>query len=145
MATANAINYRQLYFEHPDLTRIFGRPTFNSIKKLEDELKANAQGVYSPLGGGENGHLGLVVNPLLYIAVSQTPFVTPPTPRPHVILPNEPPHMAIQRLAQHANNQNLFREVIGMKKALMQQLIQAFDQSYLRDLRHDTSQTLHHR
>ena len=51
MATNSAVNYRELYFEYPDLTKIHGEPTFETIKTIEDELKANAQSVYSTLGG----------------------------------------------------------------------------------------------
>ena len=137
MALASTVNYRSLYFEHPDLTKIFDKPS-------EDELKANAQSVYSPLGGGQHGHLGLVVNPFQYTSVSNIPFITPPNPRQYVIIPNEATHIAQARLEQHQTVTKLFREVTGVKKALLQQIVQTVDDSYLKSLRHPLNNTLNH-
>ena len=49
-------------FEYPVLTKITGILNYPVIKKLKDEIKANAVFVYSELGGGQNDHLGLVFN-----------------------------------------------------------------------------------
>ena len=143
MAHTTAANYRNS-FEYPELTKIFGRPSYDSLKLIEDELKANAQAVFSPLGGGQHGHLGLVVSPFQYASVSNIPFITPPTPRPFVIIPQEAPHVAQQRLAQHNTSKELFQEVHGVKRALVQQLIQAVDKTYLKDMRHPLTNTLDH-
>jgi hypothetical protein len=46
---STAINYRNTYLEFPELTKLQGKPTSESIFKLRNELKANAQSVYSKL------------------------------------------------------------------------------------------------
>ena len=48
-------------FPHSSLTKIEGRPTKKTIKKIIDELRANCGNVYCPLGGGINGYLGATV------------------------------------------------------------------------------------
>jgi hypothetical protein len=47
MTVSTGINYRQTYFEYPELTKIHGKPSSESLFKLRNELKANAQSVYS--------------------------------------------------------------------------------------------------
>ena len=59
------IDYIKTNFEVENLTKITGRPNYQLLKKLKDELMANAASVQSNLGGGANGHLGLVLNPQL--------------------------------------------------------------------------------
>ena len=144
MAFPNAVDYKTTCFEHPELTKIHGEPTFEKLKVVEDELKANAQSVYSPLGGGQHGHLGLVIEPFQYTTVSRVPFVVPPAPGAFTILPNEQPHVAQARLAQHEANIQIFREVTGVKKALIQQIVQAVDSAYLKPLRNSMTNTLDH-
>jgi hypothetical protein len=46
--------------------KISGDPTYASLTKLEKECKANRKSVTSTLGGGLQGHLGLVSNALTY-------------------------------------------------------------------------------
>ena len=64
--TTHTVDYRTTVFEYPNLTRIHGEPTFETIKKLYRELMINAQTVHSDLGGGAHGHLGLTLSPGRY-------------------------------------------------------------------------------
>jgi hypothetical protein len=74
-------NYRETYFQHPTLTKISGDPTYTSLAKLEREIKANGKSVPSTLGGGTQGHLGLVSSPQSYERVSPgVPFNRPVLP-----------------------------------------------------------------
>ena len=54
------INYKDTLFKLANLTPIRGKPTFETLHKLRNEIKANAKAVYSNLGGGAHNHLGLV-------------------------------------------------------------------------------------
>ena len=54
------IDYKNNIFEYPDLTGIIGEPVTASLITLHNKVKSNAQAVNTSLGGGENGHLGLV-------------------------------------------------------------------------------------
>ena len=62
-------------FEHPILTKIIGPLTYRQLKTIKDELKANAASIYSELGGGAHGYLGLVLTMLEYANVSATMFI----------------------------------------------------------------------
>ena len=77
-----SINYRTDYFQYENLTPIHGEPDFVSIQKLKNEVKANAQSVPSTLGGGNHGFLGLVLHPVEYALISNTPFISETYPGP---------------------------------------------------------------
>ena len=59
-------NYRSDFFEFETLTPIIGKPDYQSLKRLKDQIKANAQAVPSTLGGGQHGLLGLVLSDVEY-------------------------------------------------------------------------------
>ena len=83
MATSSSgggIDYRSIFFAHPTLTPIQGEPDADALITLKNQLKANASSVPSNLGGGNHGHLGLVLSPAAYALVSNTAFVTPAHP-----------------------------------------------------------------
>ena len=77
-------DYRSL-FEIKEATRINGEPTYESLTNLQDQLKINAQAIPSVLGGGNHGHLGLVVSPTEYQMITLTPFVRPTNPGEFVL------------------------------------------------------------
>ena len=42
MSTSSNINYIDTYFEFKELTKIHGEPTYDTLKQLHNQLKANA-------------------------------------------------------------------------------------------------------
>jgi hypothetical protein len=64
-------------FPHPALTPITDKPTAATIKQLKKETFANARSVHSELGGGMNGHLGIVMAVAPYVIRAGQPFVAP--------------------------------------------------------------------
>jgi hypothetical protein len=56
-----------LVFPTPVLMSIVGRPTNSSLQVMQQQLYQNTRAIASPLGGGENGHLGLIMPPAEYI------------------------------------------------------------------------------
>ena len=74
-------SYRDLYFEHKNLTRISSEPTFATLHQLLLELKANAVSVPSTLGGGAHGFIGIILSAVTYVTLApMPPFVTPVHP-----------------------------------------------------------------
>jgi hypothetical protein len=75
-----------LVFPTPVLTPIVGRPTNSSLQIMQQQLYQNACAVASPSGGGENGHLGLIMPPAEYllrpgaIAIPVHPVILGPAP-----------------------------------------------------------------
>jgi len=68
---------------------------------VRNEVRANAQSVNCVLGGGANGHLGLILDPRQYATISQYPYVRPMFPGPLYVPPNIPQQMAIMLQNQH--------------------------------------------
>jgi hypothetical protein len=74
MSSTN-IDYVSTYFEFRTLTKIHGEPTYESLKSMTNQLKANACSVTSDLGGGSHGHLGLIMTPTEYALVSSVLYL----------------------------------------------------------------------
>jgi hypothetical protein len=139
---SNGINYRETYFEFPELTKIHGEPTSESLFKLRNELKANAQSVYSHLSDGTHGHLALVLSDAQYAILTNQPFTRPAHPGPLVIPAGTTAVMATAMKDAHVEQIRLFREVQGVEKALIQQIVQAVEAPYLIALRERSSNSL---
>ena len=73
--TISTVNYREKIFDHPDLTKITGVPTYETLHLLHNEIKANTMAVQSNLGSGQHGYLGLVFILTYYVLLTNTPFV----------------------------------------------------------------------
>ena len=131
-SSGGGIDYRSIYFAFPNLDPINGEPDADILIKLKNQLKANASSVPSNLGGGNHGHLGLVLTPQTYAMVSNLPFVQPAHPGLLVIPPGTATGpMATVLREQHVENVRLFREVTGIEKALKQQILKAIEQQWL--------------
>ena len=91
------IDYATTHFEYPTLDKIHGKPTFSTLTTLKKQLKSNAQSVVSDLGGGAHGHLGLVLSPEEYTAVSNTAYTRPDHPGPFILPRNVDPIKAVRR------------------------------------------------
>ena len=70
-------NYRETHFAYPDLSRVIGCPTYDTLHNLKNEIKANALSVHSNLGGSQHGNLGLVISSAAYASVSNVQYVIP--------------------------------------------------------------------
>jgi hypothetical protein len=99
------VNYREVFFEDPDLSRIIGIPTYETMHTLNQELKSNAISVHSNLGGGQHGHLGLVVSPNAYALLSNMPYARPGHPAPLAIPQNASHHL--QNLLERTHQDEL--------------------------------------
>jgi hypothetical protein len=142
MASSNGINYRETYFEYPELTKIHGEPNSESLFKLRNELKANAQSVYSNLSDGTHGHLALVLNDAQYALLTNAPFDLPVHPGTLLIPDGTTGPMIAALKEAHHEQLRLFKEVQGVEKALIQQIVKAVDAPYLTAIRDRASNSL---
>ena len=144
MTKSSNIDYVSTYFEIPELTKIHGRPTFETLKVIKNELKTNGSSVTTDLGGGLNGHVGIVTTPAEYTLVSIIPYVRPVHPGP-LVLPNGVGitnlHREIAR-DDHKEAVRLFREVVDVEKALIKQIVQAVPEVYLKPFRNQYSNSV---
>eukprot|EP00957_Ditylum_brightwellii_P066026 5007924-Ditylum_brightwellii.AAC.1 len=59
---------------HPTLQRVEGEPDYAAIDTVMQQLYQNAAIIPSSLGGGAHGHIGLVMEPMLYSSLSATAY-----------------------------------------------------------------------
>jgi uncharacterized phage-associated protein len=126
-----AVNYRETFFPKPDLTRIIGIPTYDTLHQMQLELKSNALSVHSNLGGGAHGHLGLLMTNAQYALISDAPYERPE--HPGVLhIPHAATRVASDALKRtYDENLRVFHEVRGVEQALIQQIVTAVDEQYI--------------
>ena len=135
-------DFKTTYFQFERLTPIQEKPDFQTLTRLENELKTNAQAVPSTLGGGAHGLLGLVLTDLEYALVSNTPFVREPYPGPLTFPVGT---TALQsKVLQDAYEKRLKNLEIcdGVEKALIQQIVKAAHEDWLQPLRNAVTNAL---
>ena len=128
------------YFQHKLLTRIHGQSTYETLQTLATEIKANAASVPSTLGGGQYGHLGLILSDERYATLAHTvPWVSPANPGPFV-----PP--ANGTGAQIEAAKDVWRELRlsfdlcqATENELIAQVVESIDPIYLRALLNRTT------
>ena len=131
------INYKNNQLEYPELTRIIGEPTTATLIVLLNEVRANASSVHMDLGGGQDGHLGLVCSPEVYqeLVPNGEPYIRPNNPgRLHLDLGMTRYEIA-HASDEHNEETRVFREVIGVERAIRQKFVTAIEPTYLRALR----------
>ena len=118
-----------VHFTYPTLDKIHGEPSYESLKTIKQQLKANAQS----LGPQTNyGYLGLVLSPQEFQQISNVAFTRPTDPG-HLNIPAfTPAHEALIRQSRHAEEKNRFRECNLVEQALKRQLVAALDEEYVR-------------
>ena len=134
MTTTATVDYKNSIFEYPVLTKVTTRPTYPILKQIKNELKANAGKVQCELGGGNNGHLGLVLTDIEYALVSPIPYLRPT--HPGAVCPVGTTQIQNTNLrAQYNEELRLFREANAVESALLQQLTDALPPHYLKQYR----------
>ena len=85
---STSFDYTTTYFQFKELTKMHGATTYETLQEIKDQLEANTESVSLDLGGGANGHLGLVLSPVEYSNVSTIPYKQPPHPGKLIIPAN---------------------------------------------------------
>ena len=105
------IDYKNNYFEHPELARIPGEPETKELITLQRQIRANAFTVHTVLGGCHHGHLGLVCIAQTYATIPNTePYVRPNAPGPLVPIPGATQFQIQQQCDQHAEETRLLEK-----------------------------------
>ena len=130
MTTIN-IDYINASFEYPVLTKIQGLPTYTTLKIIKDEMKANATSVSTDLGGGTNGHLGIMLRPIEYSNASLIPYNRQVHPGTLIIAPGTSLHESTRLRDDFKEELRQYRECTQVEKALTKKLGTALPQMYL--------------
>jgi hypothetical protein len=118
-------------FPHPELTAITERPTIATTNRLRKELYDNAMSVETSAGGGENGHLGLVMPADKYAEHAGEAFEEPahPGPLPDYAGLTEKQIIAANRL--YDASLAAYKTCKALKVDLRKQIIAAVPKVYL--------------
>ena len=138
--TLTNYDFRNTHFEIKHPTKISKQPDFESLTTLYDQIKRCAQNVPSNNGGGNYGHLGLVVTATDYQLVSIVPFNRPANPGEFTI-PAHPQggnytadEIKVMKNI-HDDEVREYEKVNQVEAALKQFIVEAIEEDYLLDLR----------
>ena len=118
------------------VTKVHGQPSNTDIDLLEEELIAIAATVATALGGGNNGHAGMILADAEYAALAPgTPFIQPANPG---IYPDGVTNANRARLeAEHKEQVRQFETYVGVAMGLKDLIQQAIDCNYLLELKQE--------
>ena len=119
---------------YPVPTRINGEPDYPNLNTLYKQLKANAKSIHSPLGGGSNGHQGMIMTPIAYARIpGAVAWQQPEYPGTINIPVNATQHQSNTIRDQWNENMRNFNLATNVNRILKSQLMQAIDEPYLAD------------
>ena len=118
------------------VSKIVGQPTNQGIDLLEEELLAIAASITTPLGGGNNGHAGILMDNVDYMATFgvATAFIAPPNPGVYPAGPF-PAGLRKEREAEHEKEIEVYETYLGVAEGLKTLIRQAVDEDYILELR----------
>ena len=140
----NAIDYTNTHFVHKELTKIHNKPTYESLKKLKDELKANCASVRSNLDEGQHRHLGLAITPAEQALFYPIPYVRPVDPGP-LVLPHGSGVTNLQREIgrdAHKEAQRVWIKATEVERSGLKQLVKALPPLYVKGLLNRVSMSI---
>ena len=86
-------NFRELYFEHQDITRIDGESTFAALHNMVLQLKSNAVYGMGTLGDGVYGYIFIIMSPVTDATLDPLSlFIVPAPPGPINVTDNATQH-----------------------------------------------------
>ena len=68
------------FFPYQTLPKVYGEPTFQTLYDTAQHLQDNVSAVKTTLGGGNHGHLALILTPVVYHAITGHNWVEPVHP-----------------------------------------------------------------
>jgi hypothetical protein len=123
-------------FPTKTIPTIQGEPDYGSISNMVQLMYDNAASLPTTLGGGQHGHVGLIMTPILYATLSFEPYEHPDDPGPVPIHPNNAnkAQRESQRL-EFKEDRRIYESHIIMDNALKSQVIDTINNTYLCELR----------
>jgi hypothetical protein len=124
-------------FPHPVLPTVQGDPDYQTINATRKFLQANSRAIYTHLGGGKLGYLGLIIWDASYSNIAPTTdeeptlWLTPNAPgRAPATMDGTAAQISAARLMWEEDVQT-YRACTSVQQALKKQIISVFDPMYL--------------
>jgi hypothetical protein len=123
-------------FPIKSLPVITGEPDYALVNDMMQDLYTNAASLPTTLGGGQHGHIGIVMSPILYATISAVPYNQPVDPGPEPLFAaNASQATKDNRRTQHKQERRIFDHATNMEDALKAQVIDAVESTYLCEMR----------
>ena len=124
-------------FPNPTIPKIHGTPHYFSIAKAHTPLNKNATSVYSSYGNPALGHYILTASDAKYLLRNGTAFIIPFNLGVHpVVAPGATNAQIAHAKREHEESTQEIRLFKAVENALNNQLVNAIDNIYIKDLRY---------
>jgi len=123
------------------VTKIHGQPTSHDLTNLEKEIISILANIPTTLGGGNHGHVGVIMDPTEYNTMTGgTAFVNPANPGiyPAGLAVNAAAGTRARAEAEHKELINQFETFEGVRLGTKDLILEAVDNEYLSEIEHDT-------
>jgi hypothetical protein len=122
-------------FPHSSLPKVTGEPTFENLKVIRRLLNTNAMSVASYEGGGNHGHLGIIMNNEEYFAIAVDVFPVPANPGPSdAVVAGMTAAVIAETTLLHREATQVYRTYHNVDQAIKKLFIESFDDAYLNAL-----------
>ena len=123
------------------VTKIHGQPTSHDLTNLEKEIISILANIPTMLGGGNYGHVGVIMDPTDYTTMTGgTAFVNPVNPGiyPAGLAVNAAAGTRARAEAEHKELINQFETFEGVRLGTKDLILEAVDNEFLSEIEHDT-------
>jgi hypothetical protein len=123
------------------VTKIHGQPTSHNLTNLEKEIIAILANIPTTMGGGNHGHVGVIMDPTDYNTLTAgIDFVNPVDPGiyPAGLAVNGAAGTRAREEAIHKELITQFETFEGVKLGTKDLILEAVDNEYLSEIKHDT-------
>ena len=128
-------------FKTTTLTKIEGEPTYIEMDNIRDELYRNAMAIKSCFGGGKLGHLGMIMQPVLYtIEAGEAWSVAQSSGTYPTFAPGATEHEKKAKMATFIVVEKAIKVEDVMQNLLRNQVLKAVDPEYYMELEHSIFQ-----
>jgi hypothetical protein len=119
------------------VTKVHGQPTNNDVDLLKEELIAITASIPMSLGGGLNGHAGMLLPDVDYVTMAPgTPFVAPINPGVYPAVGVTAAKRSRQE-AEHKEEVKQFHTFAGIGMGLKDLILKAIDNDFLLEIKQD--------
>ena len=122
--------------EKYEITKIDGQPTDEDLNLLAKELTNAAGSVATQNGGGEHGHVGMVVKDAEYITFSRSgaSFQVPTNPRPYPASVDPDKIIRERQIVEHKVEVVEYKTYLGVENYLCRMIVKSLDHEWLAEL-----------
>jgi hypothetical protein len=120
-------------FPTKNIPPISGEPDYASISSMVQTMYGNAASLPTTLGGGQHGHVGLIMTPILYATLSDTNYESPDNPGNNIVQPAGRVMDREHQWHEHKEAKRIFSNNQNMDDALKAQVINNIDDTYLNE------------